>query len=79
MGTPDFKKKDFKNFRYEKCRSSERQKKVLMTRLSMQISNYFNEEEKKADMGRKWHNYAENFIISTQHKKTCTENGEEDR
>lgn len=47
--------------------------------LSMQISNYFNEEEKKADMGRKWHNYAENFIISTQHKKTCTENGEEDR
>ena len=50
-----------------------------MTRLSMQISNYFNEEEKKADMGRKWQNYAENFIISTQHKKTCTENGEEDR
>lgn len=47
--------------------------------LSMQISNYFNEEEKKADRGRKWHNDAENFIISTYHKKTCTENREEDR
>lgn len=32
---------------------------------SMQTSHYFNEEEKKADRGRKWHNYAENFIIST--------------
>lgn len=47
--------------------------------LSMQISKYFNEGEKKADGGRKWHNYAENFIICTYHKKTCTENGEEDR
>lgn len=45
----------------------------------MQISNYFNEEGKKADRGRKWHNDAENFIISTYHKKTCAENGEEDR
>lgn len=26
--------------------------------LSMQISKYFNEGEKKADGGRKWHNYA---------------------
>lgn len=45
----------------------------------MQISNYFNEEGKKADRERKWHNDAKNFIISAYHKKTCTENGEEDR
>lgn len=30
--------------------------------LTMQISNYFNEEEKKAHHGRKLHDYAENLI-----------------
>lgn len=53
--------------------SSERsQKNADDITLAMQISNYFNEEEKKTHNGRKYHNYAENFIICSDCKKnTC--------
>lgn len=65
MGTLDFKKKGFQNFRYEKLRRKLRKvaKGANDITLTMQISNYLNEKENKAVSGRKWHNYAENIYI----------------
>lgn len=39
----------------------------------MQISNYFNEEEKMALNERKWHSYAENLITCSDYKNACTD------
>ena len=74
-------KEDFKNIRHEKLRRKLRKvaKSADDITLTMQISNYFNEKEKKAHNGRKWHNYAENFILCSDYKNICQENKKEDR
>lgn len=55
MGTLDFKKKGFQNFRYEKLRRKLRKvaKGANDITLTMQISNYLNEKKNKAVSGRK--------------------------
>lgn len=55
MGTLDFKKKGFQNFRYENLRRKLRKvaKGANDITLTMQISNYLNEKENKAVSGRK--------------------------
>lgn len=45
----------------------------------MQISNYFNKEEKKAPNERKWHSYTENLITCSDCKNGCTEYEKEEK